>query len=241
MVTPQLECPARPITVNQVTFQQSAEQRLDFFTYLTPEAQRDFESAASRRQVPAREHIYRQNDRHQRIFRIVSGRVWLTSSRPDGREHLSLFAGPGECFGFSSLIDGEGLPQSAIARSEVTLQMLSKTALAALRAKHRSIDDALMRSMQRDIRILIRQLSAASISDLRSRLAHRLLVYSLPRSPDQLVVRLTQTELAGVFGVSRQTVNKLLRDFERDGLIKRAYGEVELRDVDRLRQLADGI
>ncbi len=218
-----------------------AERRLDFFTYLTAAARQDFEAAASRRRFAARQQIYRQNDSHQQMFRIVSGRVWLTSSRPDGREHLSLFAGPGECFGFSPLIDGEGLPQSAIARSEVNVQLLTKTALDALRAKHRSIDDAMMRSMQRDIRILIRQLSAASISDLRSRLAHRLLVYANPRWPNQPVVRLTQTELAGVFGVSRQTVNKLLRDFEHEGLVERAYGEVELLDVHRLRQLAEGV
>jgi CRP/FNR family cyclic AMP-dependent transcriptional regulator len=119
--------------------------------------------------------------------------------------------------------------------------MLTKTALNGLRTKHRSIDDALMRSMQRDIRILIKQLSAASISDLRSRLAHRLLVYANPRLPNHRVVRLTQTELAGVFGVSRQTVNKLLRDFEREGLVKRAYGEVEILDGPRLRELAEGV
>ncbi len=219
----------------------SAERRLDFFTYLTREARRDFEAAARNRRFEAQENIYRQNDRSQQIFRIVSGRVWLTSSRPDGRVHLSLFAGPGECFGFSSLIDDEGLPQSAMARSEVNVQVLSKSALDELRAKHRSIDDAIMRSMQRDIRILIRQLSEASISDLRSRLAHRLLVYALPQRPNEPVVRLTQTELAGVFGVSRQTVNKLLRDFENEGLVKRAYGEVVILDVPRLRHLAEGV
>ncbi len=219
----------------------SAERRLDFFTYLTPVARHDFEAAARSRRYEARQNIYRQHDRHQQMFRIVSGRVWLTSSRPDGRVHLSLFAGPGECFGFSSMIDDEGLPQSAITRTEVNVQVLSKSALGELRAKHRSIDDAMMRSMQRDIRILVRQLSEASISDLRSRLAHRLLVYALPQRPNEPVVRLTQTELAGVFGVSRQTVNKLLRDFENEGLVKRAYGEVAILDVAQLRLLAEGV
>jgi len=242
-------------TVNKVTFsspsgrddagpggfEDSAHRRLDFFAYLTPQARRDFVAAARARRFAPREQIYRQNDRHQHMFRIVSGRVWLTSSRPDGREHLSLFAGPGECFGFSSLIDGEGFPQSAVARSEVNVQMLTKAALERLRAEHRSIDDAMMRSMQRDIRILISQLSAASISDLRSRLAHRLVAYALPRPAQPSVVRLTQSELAGVFGVSRQTINKLLRDFERDGLVRRSYGEVSLLDVARLRELGEGI
>ncbi len=229
------------MTIDAVEPGSSAERRLDFFTYLTPEARRDFEAAARNRRFAAQESIYRQNDRSRQIFRIVSGRVWLTSSRPNGRVHLSLFVGPGECFGFSSFIDGEGLPQSAVARSEVNVQALSRTALDELRARHRSIDDAMMRSMQRDIRILVRQLAEASISDLRSRLAHRLLVYALPQRPNEPVVRLTQTELAGVFGVSRQTVNKLLRDFENEGLVKRAYGEVAILDVAQLRHLAEGV
>ncbi len=219
---------------------QSGQGRLHFFDFLTPEAQQDFEAMASRRQFQATERIYGQDDLHRLMFRIVSGRVWLSYSRPDGREHLSLLVGPGECFGFSSLVDGEGLPQSATARSEVHVQVLTKAALDQLRAKHRSVDDAMMRSMLRDIRILISHLSEATISDLPSRLAHRLLLYAVPDRSNQPVVRLTQSELAGVFGVSRQTVNKVLSDLVTQGLITQSYGQVRLQDVPRLRQLADG-
>ncbi|WP_324276749.1 Crp/Fnr family transcriptional regulator [Blastococcus brunescens] len=190
------------------------------------------------RQFSAGELIYRQEAHHRVMYRIVSGRVWLSYTRADGREHLSSLLGPGECLGISTLIDGDGLPQNATARTDVRVQVLEQAVWVQLRQKHRSIDDAMMRSMIRDTRILISQLSEASLAELPPRLALRLLALArLGRNGDP-VVDLTQTELAATLGVSRQTLNKLLRQFAADGMVRLAYGEVHLADVEALHALA---
>lgn len=50
-------------------------------------------------------------------------------------------------------------------------------------------------------------------------------------------VELRQEQLAMMLNVSRQTANQLLRELEALGLVKLAYGEVEIVDAAGLRTL----
>ncbi|EME22685.1 Crp family transcriptional regulator [Rhodococcus triatomae BKS 15-14] len=213
------------------------EHRVDLFDFLTDEAKVDFLARTTTRTVRAGARIYTQDDRHRVMYRIVTGRVWLSYARIDGRELLYLLLGPGECLGISTLIDGHGLPQSATARSDVTLQVLDQRALASLRQLHPSVDNAIVHSLCRDIRILISHMSEAALDDLPARVARRLLVLAQPSAARGIpVVKLPQSELAAIFGVSRQTLNKVLKSFEREQLVSLTYGAVELRNVSRLRE-----
>ncbi|MGC4933772.1 Crp/Fnr family transcriptional regulator [Gordonia sp. DT30] len=218
-----------------------AGRRLEFFRYLSPEARRDFDDAAVVRHFRAEQRIYMQEDRQRLMYRLLSGRVWLSYSTVDGREHLAGLLGPGEGFGISSLIDGEGLPQTAVARSDVEVQVLDEATMNRLRSAHRSIDDAIMRSLLRDIRILSSELASASLADLPSRLARQLLALAAPGPDGRPMVSLTQAELGGVLGVSRQTLNRQLRQLESEGVVRLSYGEVHLNELDRLRLLCSDL
>lgn len=228
---------AQPGTAEEVRW--GASHRVDLFDFLDDAARTDFVATAGTRVVPAGGRIYTQDDRHRVMYRIVSGRAWLSYSRADGRELLYLLLGPGECLGISALVDGRGLPQSATARTEVTLQVITQDAFERLRRRHTCIDDAIMKSMLRDIRLLITSLAEAALDDLPARVARRLLALAAPSPGGDLVVELPQAELAAVFGVSRQTLNKALKDFEEDGLVRRTYGKVLLVDLPGLETRAN--
>jgi DNA-binding GntR family transcriptional regulator len=51
--------------------------------------------------------------------------------------------------------------------------------------------------------------------------------------------RFTQTDLAAMVGASRETVNKALRAFERDGLLRHARGTITVMRPEQLRGRAD--
>lgn len=54
-----------------------------------------------------------------------------------------------------------------------------------------------------------------------------------------VIAPVSQTDLAAVASLSRKTVNALLRDFERQGLVTRNYREIVLLDPGSLRAVAD--
>ncbi len=52
------------------------------------------------------------------------------------------------------------------------------------------------------------------------------------------IVPLTQTTVAAMLGVRRPSLNRVLKSWERDGLVAPGYSQVRLLDLDRLRRLA---
>ena len=57
--------------------------------------------------------------------------------------------------------------------------------------------------------------------------------------PPRRLIRLPQDQLALMLGVSRQSVNKVLRHLEQHGVIGLSYGRIEVLDPQALRAAAD--
>lgn len=189
---------------------------------------------------PRGKQIYEQGESGDSMFRVVSGAVRLSTIREDGRQFMYLLFEPGDCFGASSCIDGGPRPHLAEAAEESVLQLLGKASFDRIRAAHRAFDDALLRLMSGDMRLLSGFLADAHLSDLTARVAGRIL--SMARSfgvaeagGTVLSVRMTQTDLALMVGGARQSVNRVLQHFEEEGVVEVRGGRLSIRNFDALR------
>lgn len=72
------------------------------------------------------------------------------------------------------------------------------------------------------------------------RIANRLLRHSRPRSAGGAVYWGSQDRLANHLAVSRPTVSKVLKAWERQGLIRISYGSIEIASTADLLQAAQG-
>jgi CRP/FNR family transcriptional regulator, cAMP and macrophage regulator len=70
---------------------------------------------------------------------------------------------------------------------------------------------------------------------LRSRVAALLLDET---EGDHRLIRLPQSTLAELLGASRPRVNGILKEFERDGLVRLTYRRIEVLDRKRLNRIA---
>ena len=213
----------------------------DLFQWLTPEAQLAFAAASRQRRLSTNGRIYTQAERGDEMFRIVSGTVRMSVLRDDGREALHSVLQPGDCFGICSMLDEAPRHHTTTANGDVELQVLRREACVQLRSSHASFADALFRHMSRHTRLLIDYFVSSTIDELSCRVALRLLKAQKSNAANGrhncLTVILSQSELALMVGASRQAVNKVLKQFEDDGLISIEYGRVQVLDVERLQAL----
>jgi len=177
------------------------------------------------------------------MFRLIEGSVRLAVIRSDGREAVFMLFEPGDCFGDSSLVDGGARPQTAEALTNVWVDVLDREAFALLRAKFRAFDDALLKLLAKQMRMVSEQYTYSNLHDLRSRVAARLVeaARSFGTEVDggtRLTLRLNQSELAAMAGASRQSVNKVLQRLQSEGLVTIEYGNVLVRDLSALSQLS---
>ena len=206
---------------------------------LLPEAARQaFLDAAHTLNVTDGHVLYRQGDIGANMFCILEGQVRLTLLRADGRELVFVNYEADDCFGLTSLIDNGPMPHTAQAHGRARLKALSRSAFQRLRVEHWEFNDALLKLLCSNVRVLSDYVTGASLDDLTRRVAGKLIEVAREGSDGASVVRLSQTEMAMLLGVSRQAINRQLKQFEDAALIRVRYGGVTLRNLPGLQARA---
>lgn len=215
----------------------------DIFQWMGADAQKAFVRSATVVQKPAGTLVYAEGDPGRSMYRLVSGAVRMSVLRDDGRELLFQIYRPGGCFGVSSIVDGGDRPQTAEAYEDSEIQLLTKSAADQLRGTYPDFNDALLRLLSMNMRLLIDYFAGSNLDPILAWLAQRLeeagRAFGHATNEGILLGKpISQTELAAMVGSSRQTVNKALAELKRLGLIDSRGGNLLLRDVRGLQLLA---
>jgi CRP/FNR family transcriptional regulator/CRP/FNR family cyclic AMP-dependent transcriptional regulator len=200
----------------------------------------DLKALASKgrvRSFPPGSVIFQEGDRGDSLHVVIEGRVRISVGSSQGEEATVALLGPGEFVGDLALLDGLPRSASAIAIGRTKTLVVRRDDFQRWLAERPKAAFALLEALSLRVRRTDEQLTDLTFLDLASRLAKRLL--TLPRdSGKPLVVRVTQAELGAMLGVSRESVNKQLNDFERRGWVTLGRGRVTLQDQEALRSVS---
>jgi len=196
-----------------------------------------------RRTYRRNEVIFHRGDPAGAIHLIRSGRVKVTLPSEEGDETVLTLMGAGECFGEIAALDGE--PRSATLTAvepTETLALLREDLLACVREEP-DLALALIQTLAARVRRTDAWLEDAYFQDLDTRLARRLVQLADDQgkaTPDGIEVAfpLTQSDLAGMLGVTRVSVNRLLGTYQDDRLLRLNRGSFTVLNPDALRRRA---
>jgi CRP-like cAMP-binding protein len=183
--------------------------------------------------------LFHEGDHSDWIGLVTKGRVKISCYGADGRERLVAVVGPGELLGELSAIDGE--PRSATATSLDPLEVSVVTAeeFVALLEQHPAATLGILRSIIGRLRDSDKRRMEFGALDTVGRVA-RLIVELAERYGEESdgVIRiglpLSQEELAGWAGASREAVVKALRQLRARGWIETARREISVLDLPAL-------
>jgi CRP-like cAMP-binding protein len=149
--------------------------------------------------------------------------------------------GPGECVGDLALFDNQPRSATAIASQPTRTLVVTRTSFSRWLAEHPKAAFALLETLSLRLRRTDEALADFAFSDLSTRLAKRLLDLDderrvlAGRGTKDGHIAITQGELASMLGVSRESVNKQLNAFAREGIIALGRGKITIRDAGALR------
>jgi CRP/FNR family transcriptional regulator, cyclic AMP receptor protein len=182
--------------------------------------------------------LFQQGDPSDSLFVVLDGQVAVATRSNDGRESLVAVFEPGGLFGDMGMFDGE--PRSADARALDDSRVLGipyTDVRAALEARPELLW-VVARVLAQRLRATDEALADAVFLDVPARTAKRLL--ELAGDSDAVDVPMTQEDLAGLVGASRERVNKALSLFLRVGwLEQRGRGSYRILDRAALEQRAE--
>lgn len=213
-----------------------------WFASLRPELVDLILSLAIERRYAANEIVYSANDPSTGLFCVLSGGVRLSQNTESGKHILFSTFSPGTWFGVISEFDGLPRPHTAIAVEPTRLLQISSHAFREIVSSDWRNCFDLARSVVALFRGALERLSALRAQPYPARVAQTLLAMSDHETAvggDAAGPRVTQDDLAAMVGVTRQTINRLLAEWESAGLVRRQYGGVLLRDPERLARISE--
>jgi CRP-like cAMP-binding protein len=155
----------------------------------------------------------------------VEGRIKVTILGDDGREIILSMLGPGDFFGEMALLDNEPRSATAIAVEESELLSLHRTDFQGVIGDNPAISAALIKVLSARLRRANHQISTLALLDVYGRVARVILDMAREegrRLKDGRIAfrRATHQEIANRIGTTRETVTRMLKDLERQGLVK---------------------
>jgi CRP-like cAMP-binding protein len=209
---------------------------------LDEEDVRQLLAGATRRRSARREVLFHEGDPADALHLIDTGRVAVRITTARGDVATLDVVGPGEMVGELALLPPIGRRgATAVALEATETRMISAAAFSQLRAARPELNDFLFGILANRVRRLNERLIEALYVPVEARVARRLLSVAgqYARSDDPLViVPLTQDDLAGLAGTTRESVNRLLRRLQLEGMLELRRGEISLLDQERLARLA---
>lgn len=161
--------------------------------------------------------LFLENDESNTLYVVAEGRIAIVKSFVDRKDSMVALIEPGDLFGEMGLFERQvrtatakavehstllEVPYPPIRRALEARPALLWSLVSLLAQRLRSTDDALADSM---------------FLDVTGRTAKRIL--ELAGDSNEFVIPLTQEELSGMVGASRERVNKTLASFVKSGLL----------------------
>jgi CRP/FNR family transcriptional regulator, cyclic AMP receptor protein len=175
---------------------------------------------------------------------VLAGQVRISSPSPDGREIVLNMINAGEVFGEIALLDGKDRTADAVAQTDCELLVIERRSFVPFLTSNPEVALRLLAVLCDRLRRTTEQVEDMLFRDLPSRLAKKLL--NLAAASDErtaggarIATRLSQREIGTMVGMSRESVNKQLRQWQLDGIVASEQGCILLIDERALQNLAE--
>jgi CRP-like cAMP-binding protein len=218
---------------------------IPLFAELSAEQLSKVAALAEVRSFGAREVVVTQGDPARALYAIVRGRLKVSSCGPDGRDVVLGIMAEGEVFGEVALLDGGTRSATCTAIEPCELLAIDRQQFMELLDQTPGIAVKLLQVLSGRLRRLSQRSEDAAFLDVPSRLARSLLDLATrfgerraASSGVFLAIKLSQQELGDLVGATRESVNKHLSDWTRQGFLQMQNGRLVISDMDSVRRLA---
>jgi CRP/FNR family transcriptional regulator, cyclic AMP receptor protein len=199
---------------------------------------------ANRLRLAAGKILFRAGAIGDGCYRVEDGLLKVTMVSSSGAERILEFFGPGAIVGELSTIDG--LPRSAtvVAVRDATLSWLSRAEFEVFAEEHPEVYKSLVKLLAHRLRDTDTVVAASSFLSLKGRVARTMLEladhFGQQVAPGRIVIRqkIGQNDLAAMAGIARESLTRVLNDWERHKVLSRLSGYYCLENKRQLEHQA---
>lgn len=188
------------------------------------------------------EPIFEEGESVNGIYCIKDGVCKLSKLSANGKDQIVKLIKPGELLGQRSMISDEPANLSAVALEDMEVCFIPKNEVLGFFNSNNQFSMNLMRNICGDLKEADDHMVSMAQKSVKERLAETLIYLNdtFGKNDDgSLHIQLSREELAGMIGTATESCIRLLSEFNKDGLIELLGKKIVLKDIGKLKRLAD--
>jgi len=186
------------------------------------------------------ESIFTEGDEGDGFYVLIAGRVKIFKISPEGKEQILHIFEPGEPFGEVPVFAGERFPASAEAMEESRLFFFPRKAFIDLIERNPSLALNMLAILSKRLRRFTHLIDDLSLKEVPGRLAAYLLyLCERDRCSQFLKLTITKGQLASLLGTIPETLSRILKKMNTQGLIETEGPRIRILDREGLEELVE--
>jgi CRP-like cAMP-binding protein len=219
------------------------DQPASFLDLLEADDRRELEARAGHRRFKGGTTLMHEGAPGAEVMVVLRGRVKVAVTTADGREIVLQFCGPGELIGDLAVIDQQSRSGTAEAMERVEALAIAAGDFRAMIEHSPSFATAVLRNVARRFRDADRRRVEFAAAQTLGRVGARLVELADRHGEPvdggiAITLPISQEELAGWTGSSREAVAKALQTLRELGCIRTERRRITVLDEDGLRAQA---
>jgi CRP/FNR family transcriptional regulator, cyclic AMP receptor protein len=216
-------------------------KQVPLFRSLRPEDSRRIAELLRQQTLRKGDVLFRKGEEGNSLFMITSGKIKIVRQSRAGDEMILAVLSAGDFCGEMALLDGQPRSADAVAVEETLLYGLNRKDFLSYVMNNETAVKSILAALSTRLRKADDFLEDVFFLNVASRLAKKLIELAQTngfREGDNGPLRLsvTQRDLAGMIGATRESVNKELRALREKGLIGLDGSHILILDLDLLRK-----
>lgn len=188
------------------------------------------------RRLDAGETLFLKGDPGDALYAVRRGQIRIATGSASGRRLTFNLLGPGDIFGEVALLDGRSRTADAIAIEPTELYTVLRRDFFSLLERRPGVAIRIIELLCERIRWMSAQMEERVLLPLEARLAHRLVALSEDYGCE---LHVSQEELAIFVGASRESVNRQLQSWRRQGWVELSRNRIRVLHPSHLFSVTD--
>ena len=216
-----------------------------WYAQLSPEHQQYIATHSQLLEFNKDQNIFLSGDAFNGMYAVLNGAIRLGYIDIQGKEAIAAIAEPIMWFGEISLVDSQPRSHDAICLKKTIILQIPALAIQQLLKQHPEFWFHIAQLTSQKLRYAFMELISLQTQSLNQRLAQRLLFilngYGNHLEIQLHTIHISQEQLAQLLNCSRQSVNQALQHLEKLQIIKVAFKQIEILDLNLLHQIAHAL
>ena len=181
------------------------------------------------------EILFQKGDPGNALYGVRRGQVRIETGASDGSRLTLNFMGPGDLFGEVAVLDGQSRTADATAGEPTELFVLRREDFLSHLEREPKVAIKIIMLLCQRIRWQSERMEESMLEALAVRLARRLCALAADYGSE---VHISQEQLGIFVGAARESVNRQLQVWRKDGILDLQRGRILLQNLNKLTTIA---